>query len=248
MWIQRDDFAFQVMTELEIQIRGGKARIVGPVSIKRGFLELFGQTFEIEPGSTLKFTNATDPNPSVALVAKHTRTRNGDAVRVRVSGRARDPKLVFTVGDTVVTAGEALYAIQGGGVSASRADQNSRAQMTSVLSGAAAGILAVSVRREFGGMLPVLTVESGENSAVERLRAGVQLDSIVPKWLQPLVQGVYVEGIVGSGQETEDRQNSKSSGEVQGGVLIELDFPHDLVGSGQYGPGDTWSVDLGWEP
>jgi hypothetical protein len=25
-------------------------------------------------------------------------------------------------------------------------------------------------------------------------------------------------------------------------VLLELYLPHDLVTSGQYGPGDTWSV------
>ncbi len=250
VWIQRDDFAFQVTTKLRIRIRGGRARIVGPVFIRRGFLELFGQTFEIEQGSTLKFTNAVDPNPSVQLVARHTRTRNSNAVRVRVTGRARDPKLVFTVGDRdrIVTAGEALDAIQGGSVSASGADQQSRAQMTSVLSGAAAGILAVSVRREIGSMLPVLTVESGEDSAVERVRAGVQLNRVVPEWLYPLVQGVYAEGIVGSGQTAGDKPENYGSGGVQGGVLIELDFPHDLVGSGQYGPGDTWSVDLGWEP
>ena len=30
--------------------------------------------------------------------------------------------------------------------------------------------------------------------------------------------------------------------------LLELYLPHDLVTSGQYGPGETWSLDLGWEP
>ncbi len=251
LWIQRDDFSFQITTDLDIRIEEGRARIVGPVHIRRGFLDLLGQTFVIEPGSSLGFVGAAEPNPTVELSARHLRTRGSDAVRVHVSGRVREPKLVFTVGDRTVTAGEALVAIQGGGASA-QAEQQSRAQMTSVLGGLAAGVLAVSVRREIGGVLPVLTVETGDEATVDRVRAGAQLDRIVPDWLRPLVQGIYVEGIVGSesvaGSAVEGGQNKQWSSGVRGGVLLELDFPHDLVGTGQYGPGETWSVDLGWEP
>ena len=52
---------------------------------------------------------------------------------------------------------------------------------------------------------------------------------------------MYVEGIIASG-------NGQQQQDTGGGVLLELYLPHDFVTSGQYGPGETWSLDLGWEP
>ena len=63
----------------------------------------------------------------------------------------------------------------------------------------------------------------------------------MPSFLAGVIRGVYVEGIFasGGGQQQQD---------TGGGVLIELFLPHDFVTSGQYGPGETWSLDFGWEP
>ena len=74
-----------------------------------------------------------------------------------------------------------------------------------------------------------------------RVRAGFELDNVVPDFLDDFIRGVYVEGIFAGANENENSQ-------VQGGVLLELFLPNDFVTTGQYGPGETWSVDLGWEP
>jgi len=102
-------------------------------------------------------------------------------------------------------------------------------------------MLALSARSELGAMVPILMVEPGSETSASRVRAGFELDSLVPAVLAGFIRGVYVEGIIasGSGQQQQD---------TGGGVLIELYLPHDLVTSGQYGPGETWSIDLGWEP
>jgi hypothetical protein len=73
------------------------------------------------------------------------------------------------------------------------------------------------------------------------VRAGFELDSIVPGFLQGVIRGVYLEGMYAGASD--DRTQ-----DAQGGVLLELYLPADLVTSGQYGPGNTWSLDLGWEP
>ena len=74
-----------------------------------------------------------------------------------------------------------------------------------------------------------------------RVRAGFELDSLIPGFLKRFIRGVYVEGIIAGSDEQQQQDTS-------GGVLLELYLPHDLVTSGQYGPGETWSLDLGWEP
>ena len=113
--------------------------------------------------------------------------------------------------------------------------------MQSFAGGLTSGILGVSLRRELDDMVPILVIEPTSSTNTARVRAGFELDSLVPKFMRNVIRGVYVEGMFASGSE-EQNQNA------QGGVLLELYLPADLVTSGQYGPGETWSVDLGWEP
>ena len=92
-------------------------------------------------------------------------------------------------------------------------------------------------------MAPILSVDTDKDRG-EQLRAGFELDALIPTFLRDIVTGVYVEGIVSS-----DKQEDQAGGkDVQTGVLIELHFPYNLVSSGRYGPDTTWSLDLGWQP
>lgn len=106
-----------------------------------------------------------------------------------------------------------------------------------------ASVLAVTARRELGAAAPIISIDPGDEIKTGRVRAGFELDPLIPSFLAPLVRGAYVEGIV-AGSDAES--NSKTG--VQGGVLIELYFPYNLIGSGQMGPGETWSLDLVWAP
>ena len=59
------------------------------------------------------------------------------------------------------------------------------------------------------------------------------------------VKGAYVEGVVSSG---DPNARGEGGGNAEGGVLLELMLPSDIVWAGQYGPGQTWSLDLDWRP
>lgn len=74
------------------------------------------------------------------------------------------------------------------------------------------------------------------------MRAGFELDSSVPRFLRPIVTGMYFEGIVAN-----DQNANTQDANVHGGALLEIYFPRDFFTTGQYGPGTTWSVDLGWQ-
>ena len=107
-----------------------------------------------------------------------------------------------------------------------------------------AGVLTTSMRRRLGAMAPILSVDAADEDRGEQLRAGFELDALIPEFLRDIVTGVYVEGSISSEKQA-DQAGSK---DVQTGVLIELHFPYNLVSSGRYGPDTTWSVDLGWQP
>ena len=112
------------------------------------------------------------------------------------------------------------------------------------MSALTAGLLATSARRELGAAAPIIMIEPGAQTGDGRIRAGFELDSLVPPVLRQLITGVYVEGIVA--REGSDQSHGRESS-TQAGVLLELYFPHQLFSTGQWGPGTTWSIDWGWQ-
>ena len=175
------------------------------------------------------------------ITASSVNRASNQVVSVRIGGRASAPKLEFFVDDVQADAGQAASAMFGGRGGAG--DSNAQGEAKSFVAGIMAGVMAMSARRELGDAMPILMLEPAEDMRASRVRAGFELDKLVPAFLEPIIRGVYLEGIFAGGSE----QNASSSG-VQGGVLLELYFPHDLVTAGQYGPGQTWSIDFGWEP
>jgi translocation and assembly module TamB len=240
-WVRRDDFAVKLSTKLELKIDDGKVYATGPIQIHRGYLQLFGQTFDIDGKSKVDLTGGTPPDPVLDITASTLNRRSSERIAVHIGGRASAPELEFSIDDSKVTAGEAAQAIfgRGGG-----GDDSAESEAKSFVAGMMAGVMAMSARRELGDAMPILMLEPGDTAESSRVRAGFELDKLVPGFLEGVIRGVYVEGIFAGSSGDE---NASSSG-VQSGVLIELYLPHDLVTSGQYGPGDTWSVDLGWEP
>jgi hypothetical protein len=109
--------------------------------------------------------------------------------------------------------------------------------------GMTTGLLSLGARREFGDFIPMLSVE--QNTDETRVRAGFEADKLIPKFARGFVKGAYVEGVVSSG---DPNARGEGGGNAEGGVLLELMLPSDVVWAGQYGPGQTWSVDLDWRP
>ena len=236
IWVRRDDFAVKVSAKLGARIEDGRIFVEGPVVIRRGYLQLIGRVFELEGSSRLDFVGSDPPDPVLDIRAG-TKSRGQTHVGVKISGRASAPVLEFLVDGQVVSAGEAAESLFSGSSSAVAA----ASQAQSFVNGLMGGLMALTGRRELGELMPILIVDAGDETSSARVRAGFELDSLVPSFLEPVIRGVYVEGIIASGDDEQQQDTG-------GGVLLELYLPHDLVTSGQYGPGETWSVDLGWEP
>jgi hypothetical protein len=240
-WVRRDDFAVKLSTKLELKIDDAKVYATGPIQIHRGYLQLFGQTFDIDGKSKVDLVGGTPPDPVLDITASTLNRRSSERIAVHIGGRASAPELEFSIDGVTVTAGEAAQAIFG---RSGDGDDSAESEAKSFVAGMMAGVMAMSARRELGDAMPILMLEPGDTAEGSRVRAGFELDKLVPGFLEGVIRGVYVEGIfAGSGED-----ESKSSSGVQSGVLIELYLPHDFVTSGQYGPGETWSIDLGWEP
>jgi translocation and assembly module TamB len=243
-WIKREDFAIQLATRLDATIAGEQTRITGRVDIFRGYLDMMGRVFDIDRNSNLEFTGGKIPDPVVDITASYEHRGSGKTVKVKIGGRGSKPVLSFFIDDTEVSAGKALEVLVGRRSSGS--EDSAQKDATSFVSGLTAGLLATSARRELGAAAPIIMIEPGEQTGDGRIRAGFELDSLVPQALRDLITGVYVEGIV----EREGSGSSRSQGQeasTQAGVLVELYFPHQLFSTGQWGPGTTWSLDWGWQ-
>jgi hypothetical protein len=220
-WVKRDDFAVKLAAKLTAEIRGEEVRVEGEVDIDRGYLSLFGKVFEIQRGGGLEFIGSPTPNPVLSIEAVHENRRSGENVKVRITGRGDAPQLAFFVDDVGVTAGDAFVALFG----AQQSNQDPDAagdQARDFVGGLTAGILATTARRELGSAAPIVMVEPGGGEET-RVRAGFELDSLVPRFLRPLVTGLYFEGIVANDQEA-----STQDANVNGGALLEIYFPHDF--------------------
>ncbi|HTV24499.1 MAG TPA: translocation/assembly module TamB domain-containing protein, partial [Polyangiaceae bacterium] len=243
-WIKRDDFAIQLSTQLDAVITGEQAKVTGKVDINRGYFDLMGRVFDVERGSRLEFIGSSKPDPVVDISATYEHRSSGKTVKVQISGRASKPVLTFFIDEGEVSAGEVLELLLGG--RGSGGDESARKEATSFVSALTAGLLATSARRELGAAAPIIMIEPGEQTGDGRIRAGFELDALVPPALRQLITGVYVEGIVereGSGSSRGQSQEPST----QAGVLLELYFPHQLFSTGQWGPGTTWSLDWGWQ-
>ena len=237
IWVQREDFAVRLSAQLTASRKQGQLRIVGPVILQRGYLQLLGQVFELVDRSRLEFVGSDPPDPVLDIQAEAKNRGQNKTVTVKITGRARAPVLEFLLDDQTVSAGEAAQALFATGATSGTA----KTQVQSFVSGLSSGVLALSARSQLGEMMPMLLVEPGSQTTSSRVRAGFELDSLVPAVLAKFIRGVYVEGIIASG-------NGQQQQDTGGGVLLELYLPHDLVTPGQYGPGETWSLDLGWQP
>jgi hypothetical protein len=241
-WVSRSDFSVLVSTKMKIEASEGPVSVTGTVDIARGYVELIGQTFDIERGH-IEFTGGHEVQPTLDLVAVK-RAPGGSKVTIKATGDLKEPELAFFVDDEAVTAGEALAAASGSRSSGS--DSTVQQQMSSMATGVAAGLLTMGARREIGEWMPVLSIDAGANGP--SVRAGVQADRFIPKFLRGVVLDAYVEGILSAEEQGEGQSSDDSSGSAMPAALMELRFPHDLVGEAQYGPGERFSVDLGWEP
>ncbi len=244
VWVRREDFAVKLHADLDTRIAGSETRVEGQVVIERGYVELLGKVFDIDEGGYLRFIGSPTPDPVIQLAATFNNRRTGEVVRVRITGRSSAPVLTFSLDDQTVTAGQTFAAMYG----SQRTNQDpggAQRQASAFVGGLTAGLMATTVRRELGAAAPIIMVEPGQRAGQGRVRAGFEFDSFVPSFLRDAVTGVYVEGIADNDQQ--QAAGTQNEARVQAGVLLELYFPMSFFTTGQYGPGTTWSIDVGWQ-
>lgn len=254
-WVRRTDFSARVVSELNVTYRDPDLLVSGYANLRRGFFEIFGRRFDVERG-TMNFDGGRDLNPAVELQAVHQLRGTDYHVWVNVTGRFATPSITFTSDDPRANdQGAALALLVSGRQRQSSTNddagstEDAQRQAGDFLAGLMAGILTLSARRELGDVIPVIVIESGDDAFQSaRLRAGFQADSVIPEWMRGVVRGAYVEGFVaGTTAQSEDTQAQRATG----GVLLELQFPQNFVGTVQTQQGDNglgWGVDLTWEP
>lgn len=247
--VLRSDLSAEVVGDLTVRYRAPSLTLQGAAEIKSGSFELYGKRFELA-SSRLAFDGGDDIDPLVSIEATH-RT-GGDEIGVHVAGRVSDPQITFTHSDPAITEpGEIIAQLLGArSTDPALQHQDASGAAAGILAGATAGLLTQEVRQEFGGALPVLSLESSSQTLRSaRIRAGVQLDQLIEKRLGPLrnvVRGAYVEGFVAPGATGD--VNTSTVPQSRGGGLLELRFPKDLVGTIEYRPVQNWRLDLAWEP
>jgi hypothetical protein len=250
--ILRTDLNAEVRTDLTVRYREPILTIAGSAALQRGSFELYGKRFELQQ-SQIAF-DGTSLDPLVNLYALY--KISGDEIGVHLEGRLSEPNVSFTHSDPTVTdTGEIIGQLLGGrsSDSGSTESQDATGAAASFLAGATAGLLTEEVRREFGGTIPVLAIESGQQQAFRgtRIRAGVQLDRFIEKRLGPLrhiVRGAYIEGFVAPGADADAATTTTTAPQSRGGGLLELRFPSDFLGSVEYRPIQNWRLDVAWEP
>ncbi len=250
-WVRRSDFAAMIAADLVATYRDPDLFLSGYADLRRGFFEVFGKRFDIERGS-MNFDGSSDIDPEVNLVATHDmRTPPNTQVTVVVSGQLSNPTIEFSSNHRDCNERASIISMLVSGRcgapsgNTSNLQFNAYEQASDFLAGVAAGLLTLTARKEFGDVLPVIVIESG-NQAFQsaRVRAGFQANDIIPGFLKDVVQGAYIEGIFTAGNNS----NGSGSSGLLPGVLIELSFPYSLVTTGQYTPPNNWSVDILWQP
>ena len=249
-WIRSRDqnFAAQASADLWL-VLDKKLKVTGTVTLHGGHFEVFGKRFEVQSASMI-FDGDPDLDAKVELVATHQLRGTADSVSVRVSGRFSDPDIEFTSTRETESEGEVIALLVTGttrqerGINTSTAEAGQEA--TDFLSGVAAGIFSGTLRSEFGGLAPTFGVQSGTEDTDTQVQVGFNVDALIPRDVQSVVRGLYVEGqFVARGSET----NRNTTGQAQRpGFLVEALWPLNFVTTGTFAPPSNWSIDVTWEP
>ena len=245
-WVRSGQFAVQVVSELDVTYRDPRLFVAGYVDIRRGFFEVQGRRLAIDRGS-MNFDGAADVNPEVNISASY-RVPNtpSTTVTVTVTGRLRRPEIAFRSNDPDLTETDILTILVTGRRPRSREELNAGLdaqsevgqQVGEFVSGLATAILTLTLRRELGDVLPVVTVDTTGG------RLGWQLDDLIPDFLRGVVQGAYVEGRIAANDSTDPN----AAATYGGGFLFELQWPRNIFTTFEWEQPSATSLDLTWEP
>jgi translocation and assembly module TamB len=230
LWVRGADANLEVGLEPGfLLLQGDETRIFGTVKVKRGFVEVLGRRFDVNPGSSVRFTGPSD-QPSLDIDATYKATLPEGTAQVVVHIEGATDKLSFTLrspehpelGDSDLMTLVATGRLPG---ERSTGAFNAEGKAASLVG----GLVAARVQKALTNHLPidVLTIEPGES--VTRLEAGA--------YLRDDVYVAYV-GRVGA-DPTLGRENRNE-------VHLEYQLTPRWSFEATYGDARRGSVDLLW--
>jgi autotransporter translocation and assembly factor TamB len=208
---------------------------------------VFGKRFQINSGA-LRFDGSTDFDPDVYLSATEKPQAAGlSPVSVSVTGTISAPVVAFSSDVCPGETGAITYLVSG----RCAADDPDLAQESAdaqgqFASGIVGGVLTLGAQSQLKGIAPRIAVGRSEQGG-QRVAAGFSSESLIPKFMRKLVTRVYVEGGVSGPPSSQATAGENTTQSTALEFLIELYFPHNIVGSGRFGP-QTWGTDVIWEP
>jgi hypothetical protein len=246
--VKGPEFNASLSADLRIEVTGDSLRIGGVVDLHGGRFSVLGKPFNVTAGS-LRFDPRDETlSPAVSLTAVYLVDGNRDKrVIVTVGGTLSEPTVRFSSNIPTQNEGEIISLIVTGEThSETDRDFDSAAagrDAADFVAGVAFGVVSLSLREEFGGFLPVVTLE-GQS----RFRARFDAERFLPERVRRVVRRARIEGYFTAGQAGEEDQ-VRQSGQAQGsGFSVELGFPRGIVGRGTVSPPNNWSTQVLWEP
>ncbi|MCG8553748.1 MAG: translocation/assembly module TamB domain-containing protein [Proteobacteria bacterium] len=245
-WVRRNDFQAYVRADMHAEYDDPYLRVAGYLQFDRGEFLAFRKQFRINRGS-LKFDGSTELNPEVNLRATHDPGMPGSSpVSVTVTGRLEAPNVVFT---SAACEGEqgALTMLLSGRCRQSGGSEVSQQQQQSMVAGLVSGVLTLGAQSELGKLVPLISIQS--TGATHKVSARFEARQLIPKFLRSIVHQAYLEGSAAIHSPDNSQQDSTGAGlDPALDMVIELYFPHNIVGRGRVAPQRRWDLDLTWEP
>lgn len=238
--VSRSDLDVTLASELGVSYADDEMRVGGYTEIVRGDFIALGKPFEINQGS-IHFQGGRTIDPELQIQATHEVAASGDSVSMTVQGRLSEPDIRFASESCPGEAGAIALLVSG---KCPEAGGEAGGQSATAFGG---GLLGGLMSSSFGPSGPRVGVQARDGSTTT-VRAGFETDP--PAFLQSFVKKIYIEGgipVGSSGGDSAEAQQAQQQSRTSLDVLMELYFPHHIVGSGRVGP-DTWGLDVIWEP
>src|SRR6185436_6031471 len=203
-------------------------RVFGAVLVKRGRVEVLGKRFDVDPGSTVRFTGPPD-RPTLAVKATHQARKAGIGVRISVDGPADNLNLALSSPDNPQLGDTDLLTVLATGHLPEEHSGGSATPSTAAMS-VLGGVLASQVQKKLSHRLPldVLVIEPGEGLNGTRLEAGT--------YLTDSLYAAYV-GRVGADPFGRENRNE---------VQLEYQLTRRWSFQGTYGDQRRGSADIVW--
>ncbi|HXU79856.1 MAG TPA: translocation/assembly module TamB domain-containing protein, partial [Polyangia bacterium] len=229
LWIEGPDVHLELgLDEGFVVSVADEPRVFGAVLVKRGRVEVLGKRFDVDPGSTVRFTGPPD-RPTLAVKATHQARKAGIGVRISVDGPADNLNLALSSPDNPQLGDTDLLTVLATGHLPEEHSGGSATPSTAAMS-VLGGVLASQVQKKLSHRLPldVLVIEPGEGLNGTRLEAGT--------YLTDSLYAAYV-GRVGADPFGRENRNE---------VQLEYQLTRRWSFEGTYGDQRRGSADIVW--